>query len=104
MSDDKNKFFDQVKEMSKGLQGLQKQVQSTVYNGESGAGMVKLSINGAFTVLSTELSDDFAKQPKELQQELIKGALQNALDKLMDSSNTKFSDLFGNMGDILGGK
>ncbi len=65
--------------------------------GESGAGLVKIVINGTHDVLSTHLDDTIFEQKKNIIEELITAAANDAINKINQqtkSNITDFSKLF----------
>ena len=87
MFDDLKKMFsgenlDNLREQVDNLQDRLKQVHAT---GESGAGMVKVTINGNYKCTGVSLDDDVMKESKDV----LESLLQNAIDK----ANTELQSL-----------
>ena len=97
-------MFDPTKiaEVLKQAQGMQSQFdeslrQKTV-TGQSGAGMVKITLNGKFEVTHLELDPALlAKQDKEFTESLIKSAMNDATRQLqanvMDQAQSMMKNL-----------
>lgn len=75
----------------------QDQVRDTFIIGESGAGMVKINMNGAHAVSSIDLDKSLLGQPKEVIEELITDAFNDAIGKADDATKgmlPSFSRMF----------
>lgn len=80
----------------------QEELANTEIVGESGAGLVKVTITGLYVVKSLHLADELLTEPKEVIQELIAAAMTNATQKVTKITQNKMSDmtqLFGGLGD-----
>lgn len=83
------------------LEKNQTELAKTEVTGESGAGLVKVTMNGLFSVTHLHLADELLSEPKEVIQDLIIAALNNATHKASKLTQSKMSDmsqLFGGMG------
>lgn len=80
-----NDFGDMQKMFSvlqKNLEKAMKELEGMSVIGEAGGGMVKVTSNGKRDILKVELEQDLLKsQDKEMVEDLIAAATNNALDK-----------------------
>ncbi len=81
-----SKMKKQAKLLEKQFAEAQEQMKSTQVEGEAGAGLVKLTLNGEKKLLSISISPDcIDKDDVEGLQDLIVAAYENAAEKLDDS-------------------
>jgi len=77
------KNMPKIREEMEKLQGKMTQITA---EGDAGAGMVKVKVNGRMEILACTLSDEAIKlQDKELLEDLIVGAVNQALTKVRQS-------------------
>lgn len=80
----------------------QEELAKAEITGESGAGLVKVVMNGLYMVKNLDLADELLSEPKEIIQDLIAAAINNASQKASKAAQSKMSDmtqLFGGLGD-----
>ena len=63
---DLNEIMKQAKKMQEHFQESQKELEKVQVIGESGAGLVKVHMDGRHTVFNVELEDALVKEDKEL--------------------------------------
>ena len=69
------------------------------YTGEASNGLVKVTINNEMKVLNVDINESIInKEDKEMIEELIVIAFNNALDKYTSKSAEAMSSLFGQLG------
>jgi DNA-binding YbaB/EbfC family protein len=88
------KNLPKIKEEMEKLQGRLAQIQA---EGDAGGGMVKVKVNGSMEVLACTISDE-ALRDKELLEDLIAGAMNQALKKarqLVADETSKMATGFG---------
>ncbi len=91
-----------AKKIQEMIEKNQEELANTEIVGESGAGLVKVTITGLYVVKSLYLADELMTEPKEVIQELIAAAMTNATQKVTKITQNKMSDmtqLFGGLGD-----
>ncbi len=82
MFDFKN-LMGKVKEMQEKMQAAQENLVNIKTSAESGAGMVKATVNGKKQVVSIEIDQDLIKpDDKEMMQDLIVAAINKALQEV----------------------
>jgi DNA-binding YbaB/EbfC family protein len=68
--------------MREQVEGLQSRIAQITADGDAGAGMVKVRVNGRMEVLSLNLSDEALKGgDREMLEDLIKSAVNQAITK-----------------------
>src|SRR5271166_1662343 len=77
---------------------MQQRLDQIVVEGDAGAGMVKLRMNGRMVVLSCTISPDaLALNDREMLQDMIKTATNQALEKALQALGEETSKLMGGM-------
>ena len=78
---------------------MKSKLTQIVAEGDAGAGMVKVKMNGAMEMISCALSDDLLKlNDKEMLEDLIKAATNVALQKVRQQVAQETSRIAGDMG------
>ena len=76
-------MFGKVKEFQSRMQEAQQSLTSVTETGESGAGMVKATVNGLKQVLRVEIDPDLVKpDDRDMLQDLIVAAINKAMDNV----------------------
>ncbi len=94
---DLNEIMKQAKLMQEQLQRAQKEMQNRVTDGESGAGLVRVKMTGRYDLLSVKLDDSLMKEDKEVIEDLIAAAVNDAVRKLEESNKDSFGNIAGGM-------
>ena len=104
MRDDENPFGNMFGDIGKQMEGMQEQLKKAQENlldvsvtGESGAGMVKITVNGNAGVQSVEIDDEVLKESKNVLQDLVGTAVTDAIRKLEAAKQNRFMSLLGDM-------
>ncbi|MCY4266115.1 MAG: YbaB/EbfC family nucleoid-associated protein [Gammaproteobacteria bacterium] len=92
---DISELMKQAKEMQERFQKAQQEQLKQVINGESGAGLVKVSVNGRHEVLSVHLDPSLMQEDKEVVEDLIAAAFNDAARKLEDKKQEAFGAMTG---------
>jgi len=99
IKDDKQPgFSDLIKkaqEMQKKLQDMQKQMMETEIIGQSGGGMVKITMTGHHYARRVVLDSSVLKEDKSVIEDLIAAAINDATDKIEKHMRDKVSGLSG---------
>lgn len=85
-----------VQEMQKNMQKMQAELEAMEVTGESGAGMVKVTITGKNDCRKVEISAD-AMDDKEMLEDLIAAAFNDAVRKVEKTKEEKMGDVTGGM-------
>ncbi len=78
---------------------MRERLEQIVAEGNAGAGMVKVRVNGRMVVLACTLSPEvLALNDREMLEDLIKAATNQALDKARQMMGEETAKLMGGMG------
>ena len=89
--------------LMKNAQQLQEELEKVQVTGESGAGAVVVHMNAKHNVSQIQLSDDIMTEPKDVLEELIAAAFNNAASKVEKVSKEKMMDMSSLLGGMMGG-
>ena len=95
----------QAQEMQSKLQEVQAEMVNTEVTGESGAGMVKVTMNCRYGVTGIDIDSSLLGEDKEVLEDLIAAACNDATRRVEKTQAEKMSELtgginlpFGNLG------
>ncbi|MBT7951409.1 MAG: YbaB/EbfC family nucleoid-associated protein [Gammaproteobacteria bacterium] len=83
----------QAQQVQENLQKKQEEIANTEVRGESGAGMVKIVMTGRHDVKRVEIDPALLKDDKEMLEDLIAAAVNDANRRVEKLSQDKMSDL-----------
>jgi DNA-binding YbaB/EbfC family protein len=87
----------QAQQMQEQMQKAQQQQASVEVQGESGAGMVKVLMTGRHDVRRVSIDDSLLKEDKEVLEDLLAAAVNDAVRKVEVSNRDAMSGLAGGM-------
>ena len=90
----------QAQQMQASLQEAQAQMAQMEVQGESGAGMVKVVMNGRYEVKSVDLDPALFAEDKEVLEDLLAAACNDTVRKVEQAQSEKMKDVGGG---LLGG-
>lgn len=90
---DLNELMKQARQMQEQMQKAQEEIANMTVEGESGAGLVRVTMNGRHDVKAVTLADGLLDEDKEVVEDLIAAAVNDAVRKLED----KNKDAMGSM-------
>ncbi|MCL7930306.1 YbaB/EbfC family nucleoid-associated protein [Halomonas llamarensis] len=82
----------QAQEMQEKVQRAQEEVANAEVLGEAGAGMVKVTMNGRHDVIDVDIDASVMEEDKELLEDLLAAAVNDAVRKVEVSSKQKMED------------
>lgn len=85
----------QAQEMQQKMQEMQEEALNAEVVGQSGAGLVKVTMNGRHDVKKVELDDSLLKEEKTLLEDLIAAALNDANYHLEQKQKENMKNLTG---------
>lgn len=88
----------QAQKMQEGLQKAQEEIANMEVIGEAGAGLVKITMTGRHDVKRVEIAPDLMKDDKEMLEDLIAAAINDANRRVETMSQEKMSGLTAGMG------
>ncbi len=88
----------QAQEMQKKMQQAQENLAKTIHEGESGGGMVKITMSGDGIVKKCAVDPSLIeKDEKEILEDLLVAAFNNAKNKVDEESSNSIKDATGGM-------
>lgn len=94
---DLNEIMKQAKVMQEQLQKAQQDMLKTETEGESGAGLVRVVMNGKYDVLSVNLDDGLMSEDKAVIEDLLAAAVNDAVRKIEDKNKNALGGMAGGM-------
>ncbi len=93
---DLNDIMMQAKQMQESFQEAQKEMEKLIVDGESGAGLIRVRMNGKHDVVSVVLDDSLFQEDKPVIEDLIGAAVNDAVRKLEEKSQQSLGGLAQN--------
>ncbi len=93
MNPDINNLLKQAQKMQSQMQDAQKELSEMMVVGEAGGGLVKVEIMGRHNCKKTHLDDAVLEEAKEVIEDLITAAINNAVEKIERTSREKLDKL-----------
>ncbi len=90
---DINELMKQAKQMQEQMQKAQEEQANRVVIGESGAGLVKVHMNGRHDCQQVEISPELLSEDKEIMEDLLAAAINDAVKKLEAQNKEALSGL-----------
>jgi len=94
----------QAEDMKAKVDRLQEELLETSVTGESGGGMVRITINGKFEVEAVLIEESVYASGKSLLEDLIAGAFNDATKKMSQLNKEKMAGITGGLEMPLGFK
>ena len=91
-------MFKQAREMQSRLGDLQESLKQTPVTGESGAGLVRITLNGRFEALRVEIDPLAATEERAVLEDLLAAAFNDAVRRVEAMHKEKMSDLAQGLG------
>jgi DNA-binding YbaB/EbfC family protein len=93
---DLNEIMKQAKKMQEQFQDAQSELKNLKVLGESGAGLVKISMTGRHDVSSVSLDQSLLSEDKEVIEDLVAAAVNDAVRKLEEKNKEALGGMAGN--------
>lgn len=93
---DLNEIMKQAKKMQEQFQDAQAELKNVKVLGESGAGLVKISMTGRHDVSSVSLDQSLLSEDKEVIEDLVAAAVNDAVRKLEEKNKEALGGMAGN--------
>ena len=93
---DLNDIMMHAKQMQESFQEAQKEMEKLIVDGESGAGLIRVRMNGKHDVVSVVLDDSLFQEDKPVIEDLIGAAVNDAVRKLEEKSQKSLGGLAQN--------
>ena len=92
-----NEIMKQAKLMQEKFQKAQEEQLKTKTEGESGAGLVRVSMNGKHDVIRVSLDDSLMREDKAVIEDLLAAAVNDAVRKIEERNKESLSSMSGGM-------
>ena len=83
----------QAQEMQERMQEMQQEMAASEVHGESGAGLVKVTMNGRHEVKRVQIDDSLLREDKEILEDLIAAAVNDAVHKVEKSNQAVMQEM-----------
>ena len=87
----------QAQQMQAKMQKAQEELANMEVVGESGAGMVKVTMTGSHSVRRVEIAESLMEDDKEMVEDLVAAAFNDAVRRVEEQNKAKMSELTGGM-------
>ncbi|HEY7884234.1 MAG TPA: YbaB/EbfC family nucleoid-associated protein [Cellvibrionaceae bacterium] len=88
----------QAQQMQEKMQKLQEEIASSEVTGQSGAGMVTVTMTGRHDVRRVQIDPSLLGEDKEMLEDLIAAAVNDAVRRVETASRDKMQELTAGMG------
>lgn len=87
------KMMQQAQEMQGKMQEAQAELEHMEINGESGAGLVKVTMNGKHEVSDVTIDPSVFEEDRELLEDLMAAAINDAVQRVSSKSQERMSEV-----------
>ena len=87
----------QAQKVQEDMQKMQQEIADLEIEGQSGGGLVKVTMNGRHELLKVSIDDSLMKDDREMLEDLIAAAVNDATHKLETVSKEKMGSLTNGM-------
>ena len=88
----------QAQQMQANLKKAQEEMASITVTGESGAGMVRITMSCQHQVKSVAIDDNLLEEDKEMLEDLVTAAFNDAIRKVEQTVQERFSGMTAGLG------
>ena len=92
------KLMKQAQEMQANIQKAQEELAKAEFTGQSGGGLVNVTMNGRHDVIKVSIDDSLMNDDKEMLEDLIAAAVNDAVRQVEKTVEEKMSGLTSGMG------
>lgn len=92
-----SKMIKQAQDMQKRMEEVKEELKDIIVNASSGGGLVNVKMNGNLEIKDLDISDEVLKEEKELLEDLIISATNEAISKAQSKSQEKMNSVTGGM-------
>ncbi len=97
MFKDMGDIMKQAQQMQEKMADMQKQLAEREVTGESGAGLVKVTMNGRHDVVNIDIDNSLLSEEKTMLEDLLAAAVNDAVRRVEESNKEMMSELTGGM-------
>jgi len=87
----------QAQQMQERMQKVQEEIANMEVTGESGAGLVKVTMTGSHSVRRVNIDESLMEDDKEMLEDLIAAACNDAVRRIEEANKAKMADVTGGM-------
>ncbi|MDO6428014.1 MULTISPECIES: YbaB/EbfC family nucleoid-associated protein [Thalassotalea] len=87
----------QAQQMQAKMQKMQEELANMEVTGESGAGMVKVTMTGSHSVRRVEIDESLLEDDKEMVEDLVAAAINDAVRRVEEQNKEKMGSVTGGM-------
>ena len=95
---DFSKILEKAKELEKKMKQSQEAIKKIEVTGTSGGSLVKVKLNGEGEMIAVEIANEILKEEKNIIEDLIKAAHNNARSSLKSKTTDEISKSAGDFG------
>lgn len=93
-----NDIMKQAQKMQEDLQKAQEEIAKAEVTGESGAGLVKVTMNGRHDVSNVAIDPSLMEEEREVLEDLMAAAVNDAVRRIEEYQKEKMSGMTSGMG------
>lgn len=86
----------QAQEMQQKMQDAREEMANREFEGQAGAGMVKVIMTGRYDVRRVDIDDAVVGEPKDMLEDLLAAAVNDAVKKVEESNRDALGSLLPN--------
>lgn len=90
-------LMQQAQQMQENLKKAQEELAAMEIHGESGAGLVKIVMNGKREALKVSIDDSLLKEDRDMLEELVAAAINDTVRKVAKLKQEKMAGVTGGM-------
>ena len=92
-----SKMIKQAQDMQKRMEEVKGELQDIIVDASSGGGLVNVKMNGNLEIKDLDISDEVLEEEKEVLEDLIISATNEAISKAQTKSQEKMNSVTGGM-------
>tara|TARA_Y100000748_G_C15295588_1_gene410247 strand:+ start:287 stop:610 length:324 start_codon:yes stop_codon:yes gene_type:complete len=92
-----SKMIKQAQDMQKRMEEVKGELQNIIVDASSGGGLVNVKMNGNLEIKDLDISDEVLEEEKEVLEDLIISATNEAISKAQSKSQEKMNSVTGGM-------
>ena len=92
-----SKMIKQAQNMQKRMEEVKGELQDIIVDASSGGGLVNVKMNGNLEIKDLDISDEVLEEEKEVLEDLIISATNEAISKAQSKSQEKMNSVTGGM-------
>lgn len=104
MMDNMGELMKKAQKMQENMQKAQEEIAKAEVTGESGAGLVKVVMNGRHDVRNVEIDPSLMSEEKDILEDLLAAAVNDAVRRVDANQKDKMTGMMSGMGLPLGFK